>query len=35
METLPRFRYQREFSIPTGPIAFLIVLLRSDFSPGC
>lgn len=24
-----------EFFIPTGPIAFFIVLLHGDFSPGC
>lgn len=35
METLPRVCYQLEFFILTGPIAFFIVLLHSDFSPGC
>lgn len=35
METLPRSCYRLEFFILVGPIAFFIVLLHSDFSPGC
>lgn len=35
VETIPRFCHQLEFFILTGPIAFFIVLLHSDFSPGC